>query len=206
MADEQPPMATPTPPHVPFGRGNPEALDRSARAERRRQRLELEEIATGGLSVTREEGAAMEDDFVLVDEPPPPLEEVGPSNPLEASPPSDPPEGSEMDRLVQRLADLQANGDVAATRLSAAEERLRFSEQRAQFLERESDLLRQINDRHMGAGPSTRAEVRTSGPLKKLLLRSTPLGTTLDRPSGCSRWRCTSSTLPSPRVRKLDTP
>ena len=87
----------------------------------------------------------MEDDFVLVDEPPPPLEEVGPSNPLEASPPSDPPEGSEMDRLVQRLADLQANGDVAATRLSATEERLRFSEQRAQFLERESDLLRQIN-------------------------------------------------------------
>ena len=165
MADEQPPMATPTPPHVPV-RGNPEALDQSARAERRRQRLELEEIATGSLGATREEGAAMEDDFVLVDEPPPPLEEVGPSNPLEASPPSDPPEGSEMDHLVQRLADLQANGDVAATRLSATEERLRFSEQRAQFLERESDLLRQINDRHTGAGPSTRAEVRTSGPLK----------------------------------------
>ena len=77
----------------------------------------------------------MEDDFVLVDEPPPPLEEVGPSNPLETSPPSDPPEGSEMDRLVQRFADLQVNGDVAATRLSATEERLRFSEQRAQFLE-----------------------------------------------------------------------
>ena len=101
MADEQPPMATLTPPHVPVS-GNLEALDRSARAERRRQRLELEEIVTGGLGATREEGAAREDDFVLVGEPPPRLEEVGPSNPLEASPPSDPQEGSEMDRLVQR--------------------------------------------------------------------------------------------------------
>ena len=71
-----------------------------------------------------------------------------------------------MDRLVQRLADSQANGDVVATRLSATEEWLRFSEQRALFLERESDLIRQINDRHAGAGPSTRPEARTNGPLK----------------------------------------
>ena len=163
-----------TPPNVPVIGPLQERYRSILQAPIRVGLPEPNEEETGGPSDARDPDPAVDEEFVLVAEPGPPDESQSPV----------PPAGSDLDRLVQRLAASQANEELATTRRRAVDERLRFADLRIQMMERERDLLQQLADRPIHEASQARPEGRTGGPLKT----STPPPYSPRNNIGPSKW------------------